>query len=238
MSPINLETGNFLLVGVNVARQKIKQYGITVAENGRRYYMDFDGHNVKDLADYDRYPTMDRHVGSRHGHMQFGGDWPNLPMPTTSWFVFDSAGLASGAMGTDFKGDPVADKWAYTADTIEELAAQMGVPADELDRTVSQWNVWCQQGDDLAFYRPQSTLNPVSTPPYYAMKCNSAFLNTDGGAARNENCQIVTPDGDPIPGLYGAGEFGSFWGHYYQGAGNVGECLVSGRIAARHALTN
>lgn len=236
MGPVNLETGAFLLNGVSLARQKAKGFGITVAKNGRRFYMDFDGHNIKDADDFARYPSIDRHVGSRHGHMQFGGEWPNLPMPTLGWFVFDSEGLANGAMGTDFDGDPVGDGWCYTADTIEELAEQMEVPADELTHTVDQWNVWCEQGDDLAFYRPQSTLNPIATPPFYAMKCNSTFLNTDGGAARNENCQIVTPDGEPIPGLYGAGEFGSFWGHHYQGAGNVGECLVSGRISARHIL--
>lgn len=69
------------------------------------------------------------------------------------------------------------------------------------------------------------------------MYCNSTLLNTDGGAARNEHCQIVDPDGEPIPGLYGVGEFGSFWGHHYQGSGNVGECLVLGRIAARHILS-
>lgn len=238
MSPVNLETGTFLIPGVGVARQKIKKFGITVADNGRRFYMDFDGHNVKDLDDYDRYPTMDRHVGSRHGHMQFGGGWPNLPMPATGWFVFDSEGLAAGALGTSFSGDAVGDGWAVTADSIEDLAMQMDVPADELTRTIDQWNVWCERGDDLAFYRPQSTLTPVAVPPFYAARCNSTFLNTDGGAARNEYCQIVTPDGEPIPGLYGVGEFGSFWGHYYQGAGNVGECLVSGRISARHILNS
>ena len=194
------------------------------------------GTTSSDLDDYDRYPTMDRHVGSRHGHMQFGGEWPNLPLPSSGWFVFDAEGLAAGAMGTSFEGDPVADGWAYAADTIEELAEQMGVPTDELVRTVDQWNTWCEQGDDLAFYRPQSTLQPVATAPFYAMRCKSTFLNTDGGARRNESCQIVDTNGNPIPGLYGVGEFGSFWGHFYQGAGNVGECLVSGRIAARHIL--
>lgn len=237
MSPVNLETGVFLLPGVEPARQKIKIHGITVANNGRRFYMDADGHNMQFAEDMERYPTMNRHVGSRHGHMQFGGEWPNLPMPTTAWYVFDSEGLAAGAMGKDYAGDPVAEKWAYSAATIEDLATQMDVPADELTRTVNQWNVWCEQGDDLAFYRPKSTLAPLSTPPYYAMKCNSAFLNTDGGPERNVNGQIVTPDGEPILGLYGAGEFGSFWGNYYQGAGNIGECLVSARIAVRHMLS-
>lgn len=40
----------------------------------------------------------------------------------------------------------------------------------------------------------------------------------------------------PIENLYSAGEFGSIWGNMYQGTGNIGECVVFGRIAARNAM--
>ena len=40
----------------------------------------------------------------------------------------------------------------------------------------------------------------------------------------------------PIEDLYSAGEFGSIWGNMYQGTGNIGECVVFGRIAARNAM--
>ncbi|WP_302886077.1 hypothetical protein [uncultured Slackia sp.] len=42
-------------------------------------------------------------------------------------------------------------------------------------------------------------------------------------------------DGSPID-LYFAGEFGSIWSNMYQGTGNIGECVVFGRIAARNAM--
>ena len=213
-----------------------KQFGITVGVNGRRYYMDWDGYSNKSDIEYMDDPSLA--VGSRHGHMQIGGEWPLLAQPRRAWFVFDQAGLEAGAIPAETTSDPVADNLAYAADTIEELAAQMNVPADELKTTVDQWNECCANGKDIFFHRPASTLTPVATPPFYAQLCIPSFLNTDGGPVRNAQGEILDPDGNPIPGLYSAGEFGSIWSGVYQGGGNVAECLIFGRISARSALAN
>ena len=50
---------------------------------------------------------------------------------------------------------------------------------------------------------------------------------------RDEHARILDPDGNPIPNLYSAGEFGSMFGRHYQGNGNVSECLAFGRLAGR-----
>ncbi|MEG0376445.1 MAG: FAD-binding protein [Raoultibacter sp.] len=213
-----------------------KGFGITVGINGRRFYMDWDGYNVRE-----KYPWMSDmsvHVGSRHGHMQFGGEWPHLPMPSTAWFVFDSEGLAKGAIPASATTDPEKDGYAHKADSIEELASKMGVPVEELVTTVDQWNECCANGKDIFFHRPESTLVPVLAPPFYAQLCAPSFLNTDGGPVRDAQGAILDYEGNPIKGLYSAGEFGSIWGHYYEGGGNVAECLVFGRISAQSAITN
>lgn len=214
-----------------------KGFGITVGVNGRRFYMDWDGYNVREKYPY--MSDMSVHVGSRHGHMQFGGEWPHLPMPSKAWFLFDAEGLAQGAIPpSTTKGEPDKEGYALAANTIEELAALMEVPVDELATTVDQWNECCANGKDVYFHRPESTLVPVQTPPFYAQLCAPSFLNTDGGPVRAANGAILDYDGNAIPGLYSAGEFGSIWGHYYEGGGNVAECLVFGRISARSALGN
>ena len=213
-----------------------KQFGITVGVNGRRYYMDWDGYSNKSDIEYMDDPSLA--VGSRHGHMQIGGEWPHLAQPRRAWFVFDQAGLEAGAIPAETTSDPVADNLAYAADTIEELAALMEVPVEELTTTVEQWNECCAKGKDVYFHRPESTLVPVQTPPFYAQLCAPSFLNTDGGPVRSAKGEILDYDGNPIPGLYSAGEFGSIWGHYYEGGGNVAECLIFGRISARSALAN
>lgn len=211
-----------------------KEWGITVAVNGRRFYMDWDGCGVGEVLDYNSDLTSN--VGYRHGATQWGGRWTHLPMPAKAWFIFDSDGLANGAIPADTSSDPVSDGWAYTADSIEELAAQIEVPADELANTVSIWNEFCDAGEDKAFYRPSNRMSKIAKAPYYAMLCVPAMLNTDGGPVRNARAEIIDAEGNPIPGLYSAGEFGSIWGAMYQGTGNIGECCVFGRIAARNAL--
>lgn len=213
-----------------------KQYGITVGVSGRRFYQDFDAcSNYANYTEPDSNPALN--VGYRHGITQFGGHFAHLPMPEKAWFIYDADGLAAGAIPAETSTDPVADGWAYKADTIEELAAAIEVPAEELTKTVAQWNEFCDRGEDLSFYRPEDTLTPIAKAPFYASLCVPAMLNTDGGPVRGVGGEILDPDGNPIPGLYSAGEFGSVWGNLYEGAGNVGECGAFGRISARSALS-
>ena len=232
MHPRNLENTAFGTGPLNA--HNLKKYGITVGKNGRRFYMDWDGHKSLDTVDDEVSEDLSCHVGSRHGVMQFGGEWNHLPMPGTAWFVFDADNLEN-AFDADFTGssDPVADGWLLKADTIEDLANQMGVPTDELKKTVDMWNEFCDRGEDLAFYRPADTLTPVATAPFYAQRCNPSLLNTDGGPKRSAKGEVLAADGTPIAGLYAAGEFGSVWGYLYNGNGNVGEAMAFGRIAAR-----
>lgn len=213
-----------------------KEQGITVGVNGRRFYMDWD----TDVSlDWDTFNEGDlsTHVGSRHGHMQFGGEWPHLPMPAKTWFITDAPGyqsiLENKMMGIDF--DPM-DGWGFTADTVEALAELIEVPADELARTVSQWNECCANGEDVYFHRPASKLKAIEQAPYYALFCPPTMLNTDGGPRRSAKGEILDLEGEPIPHLYSAGEFGSVWSNMYQGAGNLGECLAFGRISVRNCL--
>ena len=214
-----------------------KQQGITVGVNGRRYYMDWDGCTT---YDYDFKPGSDPsiHVGSRHGHFQYGGEWSHLPTPGVSWFIYDNvaANDPDAPAYHHLSGDPVADGYGYSADTIEELAEKIGVPAEELTATVEQWNQCVADGHDPYYFRPDHTLTAIETAPFYAVKCEPELLNTDGGPRRNERAEILDLDGNVIEGLYSAGEFGSVWCHDYQGGGNLGECVAWGRLAARSAL--
>lgn len=213
-----------------------KDQGITVAVNGQRFYMDWDGDVCEDW-DFMDVGDLSSHVGSRHGHMQFGGEWPHLPMPAKTWFITDAPGyqsiLENKMMAIDF--DPM-DGWGFTADTIEELAGKIEVPAEALATTVSQWNECVANGNDVYFHRPANKLKSIEEGPFYALFCAPTMLNTDGGPRRSAKGEILDLDGQPIPHLYSAGEFGSVWSNMYQGAGNLGECLAFGRISVRNCL--
>lgn len=222
--------------GEDVTMRTPKQFGITVASNGRRFFCDWDSDHEHDWPNIPA-GKLDTNVGVRHGHMQFGGEWPHLPMPKDTWYILDDDGHASMmASKTAPNFDPSSEGYGYTANSLTELAAKVGFPSGELERTVSLWNDYCDKGFDASFYRPASTLTPIKKAPFHACHCSATMLNTDGEPRRNEKAQIIDLNGDPIPNLYSSGEFGSVWCNMYNGCGNLAECLIFSRIAVRNAL--
>ena len=141
-----------------------------------------------------------------------------------------------GYYGAMTDEDIVDDGWAVQADTVEELAETIGVPADELAKTIDIWNEIAERGEGIQLYRLAEDMAPISEPPFYAIKCTPEFVNTDSGPVRSARAEILDLDGNPIPHLFSAGEFGSIWSNMYQGGGNLAECLIFGRIATRSAL--
>ncbi|MEY8460436.1 FAD-binding protein [Eggerthellaceae bacterium 24-137] len=235
LQPRDLDNTKF--TSVVVGGPRVKKYGITVGSNGRRFYMDYDALTSWPDPKPGYEADLRTDVGMRYGHTNFGGAWPWQAMPADGgWFIFDQAGLEAGAIPAETSTDPVADKLAYRADSLADLAAQINVPAEELEKTVTEWNRFCDEGEDFAFHRPPETLTKVAEGPFYAQFCAPTLLNTDGGPVRSHLGEIMDPFGKPIPGLYSAGEFGSLWGHFYQGSGNIAECLIYGRIAAESAM--
>jgi succinate dehydrogenase/fumarate reductase flavoprotein subunit len=127
--------------------------------------------------------------------------------------------------------------WIISAGTIPELAAKIDVPPEILQKTVDQWNGYCQNGADPEFGRSPLDLVPLDSPPFYAIKLCAGGPNTQGGPRRNCKSQVVDPFGEPIPGLYAAGECGSVYGMLYPTAGgNLADCIAFGRIAAENAV--
>jgi hypothetical protein len=92
----------------------------------------------------------------------------------------------------------------YEADTIEELAEQIGVDAETFQATVDRYNELCYQGEDTDFGKHSSFLYPIDQPPYIAVEAKPAFLwTTQGGLAVNENFQVLRDNGkSTIGGLY------------------------------------
>jgi tricarballylate dehydrogenase len=78
--------------------------------------------------------------------------------------------------------------------------------------------------------------NTLDTPPYeaYAVTCGITF--SFGGLKINTEAQVISSDGEPIPGLYAAGELvgGIFWFNYPGGTG-LTNGSVFGRIAGASA---
>lgn len=92
----------------------------------------------------------------------------------------------------------------FVADTIEELAEKIGIPADSLIETVDAYNDYCDSVDE-EFFKDKRYLRPLVKAPYYAGTVRPGGYGTVGGVKINENCEVVTEDFAVIPGLYCAG---------------------------------
>lgn len=127
----------------------------------------------------------------------------------------------------------------YKADTIEDLAKQLGMEPAVLKESVKKMNTWAETRKDGEFKKEAKFLRPVATPPFYATKLKPRFLGTLGGVRINEKTEAVTDEGKSIPGLYVVGtDAGGMYGDSYDlllGGGTVGFAVNSGRIAAENA---
>jgi tricarballylate dehydrogenase len=137
----------------------------------------------------------------------------------------------------------------YRADTLEELARQIGVDAGALAATVADYNAACT-GDPATFdatrldgLAASAALAPpksnwaraISVPPFLAWPLVGAIAYTFGGLATDTRGRVLRA-GRPIAGLYAAGEI---TGHFHATAPNavsIMRALVFGRIAGEEAV--
>lgn len=94
---------------------------------------------------------------------------------------------------------------ALVADTLEELADKMGVPADAFVATIERWNAMCDAGADEDFHFPGNMMHKIDTAPFYATKEMASCLCTAGGLQITPKSEVLDTDAQPIPGLYAIG---------------------------------
>ncbi len=120
-------------------------------------------------------------------------------------------------------------------DRLDALARAFGVEPVALEASISQWNTLVASGEPDPLGRPTQGRAPIVTPPFSAAEVWPVVSNTQGGPAHDERQRILDAFGEPIEGLYEAGEIGSVFGHVYVSGGNLAECCVGGRIAGHEA---
>ncbi len=175
-------------------------------------------------------------------------DYPNLP----AWLIFDEDYVERYPIGPRLPGQPVPD-WVMQAETLGELAGKIGVSADGLNQTITRFNAHADASHDPDFARGTSaydhfygdrsregtavTLGPIARGPFYAVEIRMGLLGTNGGARTDGAARILGHDGEPIVGLYGAGNaIACPTGGIYAGAGGtLGPALTFGYLAGRTA---
>jgi succinate dehydrogenase/fumarate reductase flavoprotein subunit len=135
--------------------------------------------------------------------------------------------------------------------TLAELAKNAGIDPAGLERTVAAYNGPAARGEDPAFHRGSTAYNrslgdpavtpnpcvaPIQTGPFYAVKVAPGDLGTFAGLRGDRHARVLDGAGQPIPGLYAAGnDLASIMGGNYPGGGiTLGPAMTFGYIAAHH----
>jgi len=197
-------------------------YGIIVNAEGKRFFD--EGQNTFDatfeLMGYEIWRNQNQtafFIADRHVH-----DYPEILR------MFDT------------------DQPAIEADTVEDLALQLGLEPDDLAATVEAYNAAVGPGEfDPLRLDGKSTIGldppksnwayPLDRPPFLAYPLTTAVTFTYGGLKTDTLGRVLTGTGVVIPGLYAAGEIAGLFYHEYPSATSVLRALTFGRIVGRHA---
>lgn len=124
----------------------------------------------------------------------------------------------------------------YKADTLADLAKQLGMPPANLEKTVAEFNAMVGAKEDTQFGRKLFD-RKIEKAPFYATPRAPSIHHTMGELLINPKAQVLDINGRVIPGLYAAGEVtGGIHGSNRLGGNATADVLTFGRIAAKTAL--
>ena len=220
--------------------------GFLVGERSFPFSMIVDGTGARFANESESYVDLGHHMLERV--REHGTD-------LTFWMITDTRHARRYLRS--FALDPKAVKKLkaagimQSADTLEALAAGMGVPADRLRSSVERFNGFARSGVDGDFgrgnsaydryygdplVRPNPNLGPLEKGPFHAYRIVIGDLGTKGGVVTDADARALREDGSVIEGLYAAGNnSASVMGRTYPGPGStIGPATVFGLIGARH----
>lgn len=191
------------------------------------------------------YFAVDRIDGATQTH-------PNFP----AWLVLDAQARAKYPLASIMPGQDLPEGTGVKADSLEELAALTGIDAEGLVETVRKFNSYCEFQDDPEFHRgkspwgaymcgdrfhePNPNLGPLSQGSYYAVELSRLAGSgiSSAGIVVDEHSRAMGWDGEPIDGLYLAGNSVARLdtGALMQSGMSNARGLTQGWLAARHAV--
>jgi hypothetical protein len=145
-------------------------------------YVDRKGHRFVDESRVEAHTACQ--LTANYGPPSF--DHPRLPF----FAVFDEEVFTSGPLGISMFSYNVVklgyqwsqdnqteldNGWILRAQTLNELAHSLGIPAGTLKRTVDTYNQDAQTGNDADFGRSPESLKPL-TPPFLCVAAGPAAL--------------------------------------------------------------
>ena len=148
-----------------------------------------------------------------------------------SWLIVDQAMADASAVIQGY----ITKGFTVQGDTYEELAGALEIDPGTFAATMNDWNACVEAKEDTEFGRT-SFASPLDSAPFYAIKVTAGIHHTMGGLKINPQAQVIDTQGEPIDGLYAAGEVtGGVHGANRLGGNAVADFVVFGRIAGQNA---
>ena len=196
-------------------------YGIVVNQHARRFYD--EGNESFD----DTFEKIAFEI------------WKNQDQK--AWFIGDQTTLAI----PNYNMINLTDQEPVIADTLAELATELGLDPQALEQTVAEFNASVNDKEFNPLVRdgkatvglpvPKSNWAfPINSPPYIAYPLTCAITFTFGGIRTNSKAQVVTSTNKVIPGLYAAGEVTGLYYHEYPAGTSELRSATFGRLAGAH----
>ena len=140
--------------------------------------------------------------------------------------IFDDSGM------NDTMKTLLSNGIIFEGKDAAELAGKLGIDGTALQNTIDAFNEDIKDGTDDAFGRGEN-LNEISGTLYgYRFGVGAHYFM--GGVLINEKTQVIDTEGNPIEGLYAAGEVtGGFHGTFRVDGSGLGDSFTFGRIAGR-----
>lgn len=127
--------------------------------------------------------------------------------------------------------------WKF--DTLDELAKHFGVPLAPLKAQIEEYNSYVKTGVDKQFSKNMTKAkDKYIEAPFTVVRLWPKVHYCQGGVQVNTKAEVKDSlTGQPIPGLYAAGEVcGGIHGVSRLGSCSIPECMVMGMTAARSIM--
>jgi len=202
------------------------------------------GHRFADESFYRAFMTA---VRTFDGKTQSYPNWP-------CFIIFDQNHRDKYPFCAIGPGKPLPEGFAVKADSIGELADRLGIDREGLEETVRRYNQYARDGYDPEFSRgsypwantfdgdmkvkPNPNMAPLEKPPFWGVRPTITGMGINAAGLKvNTHSQVINLRGEPIPGLYAAGNAVAFLdiGAGYQSGISNARGMVQGYQAALHA---
>lgn len=169
-------------------------------------------------------------------YMTQGAKWPGVVIPPQGLknYMPDEPGAKKGVFPSFIN--------TFSANTLEELARKLELPADALVATVKRYNEMVAAGRDEDFGKPADKMAPVVKAPFYGIHRTIRISAIVSGMLVDEHHNALNADGKPIKGLYLAGNLS---GGFYGGIDypltvyglSLGRCYTIGFLTGKHVAS-